>query len=422
MLVRAVAGFVAAALTLMGGRAVEFARLGRSDADAMARVASEVRGGIDTIAAELRGTAHQAAVRPALLATAQPSPESTRTLFDLARSALGTAPVGRSAVTIYGSSGTPLAWSGRPSDVPADRLRGSAALFMAPGPIGPRLIYTEPLLNDATPRARAGTIAVERVLGVAEGGSPAAAGAITLATSLVPVRLRGRYEGAGESPQLYRFLVPDPDGRALLDAEVDPAALAALRARYRSTAVALALAVLACAMLVICVPVDEWRRARGTWSELAIASQRARGATVHRASTDRRGCARGVAVGGSGARASPHPCALPIAGGRVRDGKPAAGDGCTRRRSARAAAAARPAPARTRRHSRRRARLRRHAPGRRPCGLGHPGCAPLVARAPADTRAPSTPCSSRCIRSSRNGSPSCSGSLRSTRPRCGARS
>ena len=272
MLVRAAAGFVAAALTLMAGRAVEFARLGRSDADAMARVASEVRGAIDTIAAELRGTAHQAAVRPALLATAQPSPESTRTLFDRARSALGTAPVGRSAVTIYGSSGTPLAWSGRPSDVPPDRLRGSAALFMAPGPIGPRLIYIEPLLNDAMPRARAGTIAVERVLAVAEGGSPAAAGAITLATSLVPVRLRGRYEGAGESPQLYRFLVPDPDGRPLLDAEVDPAALAALRARYRSTTVALSLAVLACAMLVICVPVEEWRRARGTWSELAIAS------------------------------------------------------------------------------------------------------------------------------------------------------
>src|SRR5215212_9098881 len=114
--------------------------------------------------------------------------------------------------------------------------------------------------------------------------------------------------------------------------------------------------------------------------------ERACGATVHRARTDRRGCARGLAVGGSGARTSPHPCALPIAGGRVRDGKPAAGDGCTRRRSARAAAAAREAPPRTRCHAGRHTCLRRHAPGRRPCRLGHPGCAPLVARAPADTR------------------------------------
>ena len=211
-------------------------------------------------------TARRASVRPALLATAQSSPESTRTLFDIAQGALGTAPVGRSAVTIHGSSGIPLAWSGRPSDVPADRLRGPAALFMAPGPIGPRLIYAEPVLNDAAARARVGTIAVERVLGVAEGGSTAAAGAITLPTSFVPVTLRGRYEGAGESPQLYRFLVPDPDGRALLEAQVAPAALAALRARYRSTAVALALAVLACAMLVVAVPVEEWRRARVTWT------------------------------------------------------------------------------------------------------------------------------------------------------------
>ena len=62
MLVRAVAGFLAAALSLLAGRAVEFARLGRSDRDAMARVASEVRGGIDRIAAELRATAHLAAV------------------------------------------------------------------------------------------------------------------------------------------------------------------------------------------------------------------------------------------------------------------------------------------------------------------------------------------------------------------------
>ena len=82
MLVRAAAGFLIAALTLLAGRVVEFARLGRSDRDAMTRVASEVRGGVDIIAAELRETARRAAVGPELLATAQSSPESARALFD----------------------------------------------------------------------------------------------------------------------------------------------------------------------------------------------------------------------------------------------------------------------------------------------------------------------------------------------------
>ena len=60
------------------------------------------------------------------------------------------------------------------------------------------------------------------------------------------------------------FLVADSDGRPLLEAQVDPADLAALRARYRENSVSLALAVLAVAMLVVAVPVEEWRRGRRT--------------------------------------------------------------------------------------------------------------------------------------------------------------
>ena len=73
-----------------------------------------------------------------------------------------------------------------------------------------RLIYAEPLLNDAAPPARAGTIAAERVLGVAEGGSTAATGAITLPTSFVPVTLRGRYEGAGRVAAALSLSRPRP--------------------------------------------------------------------------------------------------------------------------------------------------------------------------------------------------------------------
>jgi signal transduction histidine kinase len=272
MLVRAAAGFLAAALTWAGARAVEIVRIGRSDADAMDRIASEVRGEIETIAADLRDVTRRAAVRPAVLTNAPSSPEAMRTLFDDARRSLEHAPAGRSGVTIYGSSGAPVAWSGRPSDIPLDRLRGPAALFMAPGPIGPRLIHVEPLVDGGTPAVRAGTIAAERVLGGVDGSVPGTTGALRLETSFVPVTLRGRYEGAGASTQPYRFLVPDGDGRPLLEAQVDPADLVALRARYREGSVSLALAVLAPAMLVVAVPVEQWRRGRRTPGELAIAS------------------------------------------------------------------------------------------------------------------------------------------------------
>jgi signal transduction histidine kinase len=273
MLVRAFAGFLAAALTWAGARAVEIVRIGRSDADAMERIASEVRGEVETIAADLRGVARQAAaVQPALLTSAPLSPEATRALFESARRSLEHAPAGRSGVTIYGSSGTPVAWSGRPSDIPPIRLRGPSALFMAPGPIGPRLIHVEPIGVGGTPTARTGTIAAERVLGGIEGSATGPTEAVRLETSFVPVTLRGRYEGAGASPQPYRFLVADSDGRPLLEAQVDPADLAALRARYRENGVSLALAVLAVAMLVVAVPVEEWRRGRRTPGELATAS------------------------------------------------------------------------------------------------------------------------------------------------------
>ena len=58
MLVRAFAGFLAAALT-WAERAVEIVRIGQVDADAMERIASEVRGEVETIAADLRGVARQ---------------------------------------------------------------------------------------------------------------------------------------------------------------------------------------------------------------------------------------------------------------------------------------------------------------------------------------------------------------------------
>ena len=197
-----------------------------------------------------------------------------------ARRALEQAPAGRSGVTIYGVVGHAGRLE-RPTlrHSASIRLRGPAALFMAPGPIGPRLIHAEPIAVGGTPTARAGTIAVERVLGRHRGlshwrhrrghGSKRAS---------FRSRCAAATRAPADSPQPYRFLVarlrtvvPCSKRRSI------PADLAALRARYRAArASSLALAVLAGAMLVVAVPVEEWRRRRRTPGELAIASGGAR--------------------------------------------------------------------------------------------------------------------------------------------------
>ena len=383
----------------------------------MARIASEVRGGIDTIAAELRDTARRAAVPAAGCSQPRSLLPSPHARCSTSRGgALGTAPVGRSAVTIYGSAGTPLAWSGRPSDVPGERLRGPAALFMAPGPIGPRLIYAEPLLNDAAPPARAGTIAAERVLGVAEGGSTAATGAITLPTSFVPVTLRGRYEGAGESPQLYRFLVPDPDGRAAARRAGRPGgacrAAGALPQHGRGARAGGARL--------------RHARRRGTRRGMATRTRdveragecllRAPRAPDHRPRTDGRGRARGLAMArcratrpGSSICSSAHrsTCSRPEACcWRSWRSRPicSSGDGCARgtgRARGPPSASCSLSPARI---------WRLALPSRASCSRTI-GCWHACWRTRASTR-----CSSRCIRSSRSGWLSCSASSRCTPP------
>jgi signal transduction histidine kinase len=250
------AGIVAALLVLLAGRMYERVRLGAADAAALATIAAEVRDVVDRIAAELRAAAEQAAVDPALLTRASSDPEVARRLFDVARAALPHTGE-RSALTLYAATGAPLAWSGRPSDLPPDRLQGPRALFVAPGPMGPRLVFVDPRMDAGQPARRAGLTAVEQVLGP---DAPSGRGDVAeLPTGLVPVALRAPYEGAGEAATPYGFLVSGPDGRPLLEAEVAPAALRALRARVRGATVDAMLAVLAFTALVLIVPLADAR-------------------------------------------------------------------------------------------------------------------------------------------------------------------
>jgi signal transduction histidine kinase len=269
---RAAAGVLLALVILSGGRIAERLTFGATEADTVRRVAAAVRGDLASMTAGLEETARRVAVDPARLATAADA-EAMRRLFDSSARALDAAG-GASAITIYSATGVPLAWAGRPSELPTERITGPPALFVAPGPLGARLVHIGPIISsDASntradgpnthgqpPRRRVGAIAVERRLGdLPELDTPASPG-IRFDTGIVPVLLRPRYEGGGETRPPYGFVVNGPDSRALVEAEIEPGAIAASRRAFGRVAVRWALLTLAITALVAVVPFVELRQ------------------------------------------------------------------------------------------------------------------------------------------------------------------
>jgi hypothetical protein len=244
---------------LLVGFAIERLRLGSDDADFLARVAADVRGTVDDLSGELRAAASRANVRAADVTAAPTDAEAARALFDAARHALGATARGDAAFTVYGAAGVPLAWSGRPSELPAQRVLGAEALFVTPGPIGPRLVHIAPVIERPSGR-RVGAVAAERVVAGVHPDQHGVSAAL-LHTSLVPVTVRPRYEGGGERPPTHGFLVSDAAGAPLLEGTVARGALEDLRASYRRRTAGAALLTLALVLLVLAVPLVERRDA-----------------------------------------------------------------------------------------------------------------------------------------------------------------
>ena len=269
--VRVVGGLIAAAAIVTGGRAMETASLGSTDRDTLARVEDEVRQIVQARTAELHQIAGRIVVTAEQVHAAGAEPETARSLFDATAHAIDEQPAGRASATIFSPTFTPIAWSGRPAELPVNRLAQGRELFVAPGPLGPRLVYVTPVA-DRSGRRPAGSIAVERLL--ADGAlSPSAPEEdVRLLTKLVPVSIRARYEGAGESAPPSGFTVSAADGRPLLEGRVDPAALVALRAGYRSGASDLALAALCLALVAAAVPFVAWRETVRRTSQYLLAS------------------------------------------------------------------------------------------------------------------------------------------------------
>jgi len=250
------AGVAAAIVAGAAGYALERARFGASDAAALARVEAELKSRFDASAASLGSIAARVAADAAVDTTAMRDQTGVRRLFDLAAATLPADDAGRTGVTIYDTAGSPLAWAGRVSDLPTERVQASAALLIAPGALGPRLIRVEPVVRGG---ARASTVVVEQSLGTTQ-ESPGIGDTFRLTTSMLPVTLVVRPAGAAPPPGPYRFVVPARDSAFMLEAQVAPEDLARARERWRATTWAVVLSIAAATLLLCIGPIIDMRR------------------------------------------------------------------------------------------------------------------------------------------------------------------
>lgn len=257
----AAVGAVALLAAWLGGITVERFRLGGDEPAARAKVQAAVSDHVRSLEARLQGTI--AALGPVtdLVQRAEVGDATAqRQLFELTAAAMPPGPAVVS-ITVYGESRVPIAWTGRPSVVPAVRIDGPDATFLAPGPQGLRLVRVHPL-DDADLDRRVGTLVLETLL-TQDGGT--AAGGYVLPTRLLDVAIRPRFEG-GTASGGDEFVIQSSDGNALASVSVPSDALSGARTRFRTRAWSVFLVVAAVVLLLATGPLLDWRRVARAWA------------------------------------------------------------------------------------------------------------------------------------------------------------
>ncbi len=216
-----------------GGYAFEVVELGWNDADGVVRITAGVKADIAAMVSSLERVSELVSDRRPLIVRAAADPASARELFGV----LAQLSAPQVSVTVHAADGTPIAWAGRPSDLPRlvrARLNGPAALLVTPGSAGPSLVRLRPVADGEGPGARRlGTIVAERALPSNGTTQPGTGDAVAWPSSLVPVRLRTRYEGAGDARTTETFLLTGSTGEPLLEGRVSIRDVAAARTVWR---------------------------------------------------------------------------------------------------------------------------------------------------------------------------------------------
>jgi signal transduction histidine kinase len=266
----AATGGAAALLVFLLGRGAEVLVLGASEAEARQRVEADVRASFEEMARALRLMAHGMADPASVVAAAGGDVTAARRLFEAAGAAIAqvgapTAGFMRGgveaegadyAVTAYAADGRPLAWDGRPSELPPERLLGDEAWFFTRGSLGLRLVYVAPVVTGGGERV--GTVASERSVDLAA-PRPAEGDVLRYPSRLAPVSLELRFESARTAPAGFTFDVAAPSGSRLLTATLDAADLARTRDRWRRASRSLAFITFALGLALLCGPLLDWR-------------------------------------------------------------------------------------------------------------------------------------------------------------------
>src|SRR5262245_1280228 len=245
------AGLAAAVLVATAGWVLGLARYGRSDQDAVDRIEAELRQQFAASAETLARIAEQLGADRIAVGTTSRTLAPVRSLFGAVDAALPREEVPRTGITIYNSAGAPLAWAGRTSDIPKQRLDGPSVMFVAPDALGPRLVRIQPVGDRSRPtQPRLATVVAEQQLSPVR-GAPGLADTFVISTAIVPVSLHVRVGDVSPPPSrnAYTFVIPSPAGGPLVDVEVSPADLAGARARWQGGTWAAVLSVLGLTLL-----------------------------------------------------------------------------------------------------------------------------------------------------------------------------
>ena len=266
------AGLVGTIGLLLLGAAGILWRLG-PDVDGTARrVEREVRDRFAAHAETLARTVDHLRTRPSLVRHLDATTRDQRALFDAVGEAarLSGPDV---AITIAAPDGTAIAWAGRPQAVPDAGARIGPTLVLAPGALGLRLVYVEPVRVErdtvwgggtgsgvSGPPRMIGIIAAEQLLARASTVDTRNALEARVETSLLPVTLTPTYLGAARrQADASVVTLQTPAGDDLADVVISHATLRTLRATWWRRLAGLAGVALALTCLVL-AGVLAWER------------------------------------------------------------------------------------------------------------------------------------------------------------------
>ena len=256
----AVAGLLAALAVGGAGVWLERARLGATNEAAVQRIEAELGRRFADTAEALTARTARVRSQPDAIVRASRDGASARALFQSLSAELTPDLAGSAGITVFGPAANPVAWAGRVSDVPRDRIDGPPSVFVSLDPLGPRLVRVEPVADPARPAGpRLATVVAEQLVVERTDVSSSVSDTFRLPTSVVDVDVRAT-PGLEPPKPPFAFAIRSAEGQLLAEAEVSAAELEQGRREWEAWTRAAVIAVLALALLLCAEPALQARR------------------------------------------------------------------------------------------------------------------------------------------------------------------